>query len=107
MINRLIFPSCYPTVFDLLVHHLDLHFVPWFAEELTILPGMSGAMVEANPVVEEYAVHFNKKQDCNYEEKAFCCRNDVQSEDIATRSKTDAGLPCYYPISAFVTYKNN
>ncbi|KAK1395292.1 Zinc knuckle family protein [Heracleum sosnowskyi] len=53
--------------------------------------GMSGAMVKANPVVEDYAVHFNKKQDCNYEEKAFFCRNDVQSEDIATRSKTDAG----------------
>lgn len=55
--------------------------------------GMSGAMVEANPVVEECAVHFNKKQECNYEEKAFCCQNDVQSEDIviATRSKTEAG----------------
>lgn len=53
--------------------------------------GMSGAMVEANRVVEECAVHFSKKQECNYEEKAFCFRNDVQSEDIATRSKTDTG----------------
>ncbi|KAL8100157.1 uncharacterized protein LOC141683065 isoform X3 [Apium graveolens] len=50
--------------------------------------GMSGAMVEANPI-EECAVHFKKKQECNHEEKAFCCQNDDQSEDIA-RSKTDA-----------------
>lgn len=63
---------------------------------------MTGDMLEANPMVEESAVHFNKKQECNYEEKAFCCRNDVQSEDVATRSKTDAGSLCYYLLSNFI-----
>lgn len=62
-------------------------------------------MVEANPI-EECAVHFNKKQECNHEEKVFCCQNDVQSEDIA-RSKTDAGLPRYYQVLFIVTYENN
>ncbi|XP_017229856.1 uncharacterized protein LOC108204764 isoform X2 [Daucus carota subsp. sativus] len=52
----------------------------------------SGAdMVEGNPVLEERVVHFTKKQECNYKEQALCCQNDVQSEDVAIRGKTDSG----------------
>lgn len=105
MINKLTFHVVILQYLIFLFTILICIFVPWFAEELTILPGMSGAMVEANPI-EECAVNFNKKQELNHEEKAFCCQNDVQSEDKA-RSKTDAGLPRYYPIFSIVTCENN
>ena len=72
------------------------------AKELTILPGAD--MVEGNPVLEERVVHFTKKQECNYKEQALCCQNDVQSEDVAIRGKTDSGLPRCYPLLSIVTH---